>query len=269
MGHVADDEPLSQKDEVAAAGGRERRVSFHDNAAKPTGDLRSGGASPMLKAVGTGAAGITTGRRSPPPPVATPNSDDDGDKTDSDDEYGDDEDDGVGLTRFQSASAQQPKSLASLSLDDKTDKPKNDSTIITTAEQEVVGHPGPSMSTIHIKPSPHTTKQRSKSPPPPPPPELSASDSSSSSDDSDGDYELETPPSSPESVPSDEELRAMFEKAPDGDEEIEDLYESVANCGCQHHRGHNRAPEVGSIWQIRQEREAKRARKVRAVIRFA
>ena len=257
MGHVADDEPLPKKDEAAAAGGKERRVSFHDNSAKPTGDLMS---------VGTGATGITTGRRSPPPPKATANSDD-GDKTDSDDDYDDGEEDGFGLTRFQSASAQQPKDLASLSLADKAEKPKNDTTSITTAEKEVVGHPKSTVSTIHITPSPRTTKQRSKSPPPPPPPELS--DTDDSEDDSDGDYELETPPTSPESVPSDDELRDMFAKAPEGDEEMEDLYESVANCGCQHHRGHNRAPEVGSIWQIKQEREAKRARKVRAVIRFA
>ena len=91
-----------------------RRVSFHENAAKPTGELQSGLAPPA-------ASKASKRAKSPPPPQAQ--------ESDSDEEgYGHDVDgvenkDGdLGLVRFESAALQPPRTIS----DDESDSDDED-----------------------------------------------------------------------------------------------------------------------------------------------
>ena len=231
----------------AKSAGRERRVSFSNDKPKSTANVDDGKEA--------------TRARSPPPPEPTYADEDD----DADDESVDDEDDGLGLTRFASASGQPPRDAGALE---------------TTTT-----------STTHTQPpsQPHSSPRKATRAISPPPPLSTASSSSSSSDSDDDDPPIfdeadpedddESPPTSPDTLPSDEEIEKLFRAQPSGDKDMADLYHSVANCGCQTQRGKNSGPnvgEVGSIWALRAEREKRREDrkgaekiKVRAVVRFA
>lgn len=84
-----------------------RRVSFQHNSNRPTGDLRREGEEEAAPSSGTGKR-----RGHSPPPNTSAIHDDYDDEDDEDDLDGDEEeDDGLGLCRFGSASAQPPRML--------------------------------------------------------------------------------------------------------------------------------------------------------------